>query len=424
MSKDNVIGLKNIVETELKDALTDLIRNAAHKAINDAITLEVKEFIESLSHLKLEDGKQQVVRNGYHPERQIATGIGKVAVKLPKVRDRNSTGIKFHSLLIPPYMRRAKSIDELLPLLYLQGISTNHFQQALEPMLGKGAKNVSASVISGLKKKWDGELKQWQNRSLSGKEYVYWWVDGIYLKSRMESEKTCILVIMGATKEGKKELIAFNDGFRESTASWLELLRDMKRRGLSISPKLAIGDGAMGFWSALEKEFPMVKQQRCWVHKTANILNKLPKSIQSHAKSKLHNIYMAPNKAMAELAYKEFISTYEAKYPKATHCLAKDKEVLFSFYDFPAEHWGHIRSTNAIESTFATIQHRTRQARGCYSRGTILSAFFKMAMEAEKSWMRLRGHKRLAEVIDMVKFIDGISEREIDKIKQDEQNAA
>ncbi len=424
MSKDNVIGLKNIVETELKDALTDLIRNAAHKAINDAITLEVKEFIESLSHLKLEDGKQQVVRNGYHPERQIATGIGKVAVKLPKVRDRNSTGIKFHSLLIPPYMRRAKSIDELLPLLYLQGISTNHFQQALEPMLGKGAKNVSASVISGLKKKWDGELKQWQNRSLSGKEYVYWWVDGIYLKSRMESEKTCILVIMGATKEGKKELIAFNDGFRESTASWLELLRDMKRRGLSISPKLAIGDGAMGFWSALEKEFPMVKQQRCWVHKTANILNKLPKSIQSHAKSKLHNIYMAPNKAMAELAYKEFISTYEIKYPKATHCLTKDKEVLFSFYDFPAEHWGHIRSTNAIESTFATIQHRTRQARGCYSRGTILSAFFKMAMEAEKSWMRLRGHKRLAEVIDMVKFIDGISEREIDKIKQDEQNAA
>ena len=256
MSKDNVLELKNTVENEVKDALTGLIREAANKAIQEAIMVELKEFMDALSDLRLDDGKQQVVRNGYQPERNVATGVGNVKVKLPKVRDRKGSGIQFHSLLVPPYMRRAKTIDELLPLLYLQGISTNHFQEALAPILGENAKNVSPQVICRLKEQWRDELKAWQNCSLSDKRYVYWWVDGIYLTARMESQKTCVLVIIGATDDGKKELVAFNDGFRESTDSWLELLRDIKRRGLTIAPDLAIGDGAMGFWSAIEKEFP------------------------------------------------------------------------------------------------------------------------------------------------------------------------
>ena len=424
MSKDNVLDLKNTVDTEVKDALTGLIREAANKAIHEAILVELKEFMDSLADLKLDDGKHQVVRNGYHPTREVATGFGNVKVTVPKVRDRKGTGIQFNSLLIPPYMRRAKTIDELLPLLYLQGISTNHFQQALAPILGENAKNVSAQVICRLKETWHAELALWRSRSLSDKHYVYWWVDGIYLTARMESEKTCMLVIIGATVDGKKELVAFDDGFRESAESWAELLRDIKRRGLVAGPELATGDGAMGFWSALEKEFPKTQCQRCWVHKTANILNKLPKAMQSRAKSKLHNMYMTPGKEQAEEAYKEFVATYEARYPKAVECLTKDKERMFTFYNFPAEHWCHIRSTNPIESSFATIRHRTRQARGCYSRETLLCAFFKLARQAEKTWSRLRGHQRLAEVINMVKFIDGISEHEVDKIKQDKQNAA
>ena len=384
MTKDTVVAIKNTVENEVKDALTGLIREAANKAINEAIMTELKVFMDALSHLKLDDGKQQLVRNGYQPQREVATGIGNVKVKLPKIRDRKGSGIKFHSLLVPPYMRRAKTIDELLPLLYLQGISTNHFKQALKPILGENAKNLSPQVICRLKEKWSDELKAWQKRSLSDKRYVYWWVDGIYLTARMESDKTCILVIIGATADGKKELITFNDGFRESTESWLEVLRDIKSRGLTTGSNLAIGDGAMGFWSAVEKEFPNTQHQRCWVHKTANILNKLPKSLQSHAKSKLHDIYMAPGKEKAETAYKDFIASYEAKYPKVIQCLTKDKEKLFSFYNFPAEHWCHIRSTNPIESTFATIQHRTRQARGCYSRETVLCAFFKWLCKLKK----------------------------------------
>jgi len=401
-----------------------LIREAANKAIHEAILVELKEFMDSLADLKLDDGKHQVVRNGYHPTREVATGVGNVKVTVPKVRDRKGTGIQFHSLLIPPYMRRAKTIDELLPLLYLQGISTNHFQQALAPILGENAKNLSAQVICRLKETWHAELALWRSRSLSDKHYVYWWIDGIYLTARIESEKTCMLVIIGATVDGKKELVAFDDGFRESAESWAELLRDIKRRGLVAGSELATGDGAMGFWSALEKEFPKTQCQRCWVHKTANILNKLPKAMQSRAKSKLHNMYMAPGKEQAEEAYKEFVATYEARYPKAVECLTKDKERMFTFYNFPAEHWCHIRSTNPIESSFATIRHRTRQARGCYSRETLLCAFFKLARQAEKTWSRLRGHQRLAEVINRVKFIDGISEHEVDKIKQDKQNAA
>ena len=267
-------------------------------------------------------------------------------------------------------------------------------------------------------------MKAWQKRDLSDKNYVYWWADGMYLSARMESEKTCMLVIVGATADGKKELVAFSDGFRESTESWLELLRDIKARGLKTTPFLGIGDGSMGFWSALEKEFPNTKHQRCWVHKTANVINKLPKSQQSHAHAMLKDIYMAANRADAEKAFDKMINAYKTKYPKAAICLSKDREALLNFYDFPAEHWPHIRTTNPIESTFSTVKHRTRQARGCFSRETILSAFFKLMMEAEKRWRKLNGAKRLVEVLDLVKFIDGVSEHEIDTLKEENENAA
>lgn len=424
MTKSNIIELKDTLENEFKDTLTDLVRTTAKAAIQEAINAEVTEFINDYKNMKLEDGKQQVVRNGYNPERTITTGIGSVKVKMPKVRDRKKSGISFTSVLIPPYMRRSKSIDELLPLLYLQGISTSKFKDALAPILGNDAKNISANVICKLKEKWFAELDQWRSRDLSNKHYVYWWADGIYIAPKMESDKTCILVIIGATADGGKELVAFNDGFRESTESWLELFRDLKSRGFKEPLKLGIGDGSMGFWSALEKEFPTTKPQRCWVHKIANILNCLPKSLHSHAKSKLKDIYMAENKKSAEKAFKEFIDTYDSKYPKATKCLSKDKEKLLEFYNFPAEHWQHIRSTNPIESTFATIKHRTKQARGCYSKETLLAAFFKLAIQAEKKWHRLNGYKRINEMLNNVTFIDGISEHEVDKIKQDKNYAA
>ena len=321
-------------------------------------------------------------------------------------------------------MRRSKSIDELLPLLYLQGISTSKFKEALSPILGADAKNISTNVICKLKEKWLLELDEWRNKDLSNKHYVYWWADGVYIAPKIESDKTCMLVIIGATADGQKQLVAFNDGFRESTDSWLELLRDLKYRGYTIAPKLGIGDGSMGFWSALEKEFPTTKHQSCWVHKTANVINNLPKSLQSHAKSKIKDIYMAVNKDTADKAFKEFINTYETKYHKATKCLSKDKDKLLEFYNFPAEHWQHIRSTNPIESTFATIKHRTRQARGCYSRETLLGAFFKLAMQTEKKWLRLKGYKRIDEMLNNVTFIDGVSEHEVDKIKQDKNYAA
>ena len=425
MSKNNVIDVESTVKDSITDGLTDLIRRAAKAAIASAVETELGEFLSSFQDLKLEDGKLQIVRNGYHPERKISTGVGQVDVCLPRVRDRKAnSNISFKSSLIPPYMRRTATLDVLLPLLYLKGISTNNFKSVLAPILGSDAKNISPGVVSKLKEGWGHELQAWQKRDLSDKNYVYWWADGIYLSARMESEKTCMLVIVGATAGGKKELVAFSDGFRESTESWLEVLRDIKDRGLKTTPFLGIGDGSMGFWSALEKEFPNTKHQRCWVHKTANVTNKLPKSQQSHANAMLKDIYMAANRADAEKAFDKMINAYKTKYPKAATCLSKDRETLLNFYDFPAEHWPHIRTTNPIESTFSTVKHRTRQARGCFSRETILSAFFKLMMEAEKRWRKLNGAKRLVEVLDLVKFIDGVSEHEIDTLKEENENAA
>ena len=347
-----------------------------------------------------------MVRNGYLPKRKIQTGVGDVDVQVPKVRDRGSKGITFNSTLIPPYLRRSKSIEELIPWLYLKGISTGDYSEALSALLGKDAKGLSANTVSRLKAQWLDEHRQWQKQDLSQKNYVYWWADGIYSRVRMDN-KLCLLVIIGVTEHGRKELVAVEDGYRESTSSWEELLVNLRQRGLQRAPKLAVGDGAMGFWGGLAKVYPETTHQRCWVHKTANVLNKLPKSMQPKVKAAIHDIWMAETREKAYSAFDSAIKRFESKYPKAMQCLAKDKDELLAFYDFPAEHWGHIRTTNPIESAFATVRLRTKKTRGCGSRDTTLAMVFKLMQSAEKRWIKIRGFQLLNLIINNVKFKDG-----------------
>jgi len=415
MAKDNVIGLKK-PEPFIDDPLTDILRQGARRLLSAALEAEVEIFLQQFKDITDETGCQRVVRNGYLPEREIQTGIGQVPVKAPRIRDRQPNSgegrIRFSSAILPPYLRRTKSIETLLPWLYLKGISTGDFTDALTALLGKEAPGLSAATIGRLKTVWQDEYKQWQQRDLSDKRYVYFWVDGIYCNVRMD-DRQCILVIIGATKTGHKELVALEGGFRESEQSWTELLVDIKRRGLQVPPELAIGDGALGFWKALSKVYDTTRWQRCWVHKTANILNKLPKSIQAKAKEKLHQIWMAENKDEAERNFDAFIQAYEAKYPKATECLNKDRDVLLTFYDFPAEHWRHIRTSNPIESTFSTVRLRTAKVRGCFSSLTVLTMAFQLCRCAQKRWIKLHHPERLGEVIRGIKFIDGIIEKRI-----------
>jgi len=405
MSNDNIFQLKQ-PEENATDALTELLRNGAKELINQAVNAELEELLAQYSGLQI-DGKQAVVRNGYLPKRTIQTGLGDVEIQLPKVRDKSQQGIKFNSQLIPPYLKRTESIEELLPVLYLKGISTGDFSEALKSLLGENAKGLSAGTISRLKQQWQEEHKNWSKRDLGLKKYVYIWADGVYFSIRSEEAKQCILVVIGVNEHGKKELIAIEEGYRESTQSWTELLEDIRHRGLITAPKLAIGDGALGFWNALSKVYPETRHQRCWVHKTANVLNKLPKSVQPKVKEALHDIWMAETR---EDAYKAFDSTakrFGDKYSGAMKCLVKDKEQMLAFYDFPAIHWQHIRTSNPIESTFSTVRLRTAKTRNAVSRATILSMVFKLAQSAEKRWRKLRGFKLLADVIDGVKFVDG-----------------
>jgi putative transposase len=366
----------------------------------------------------LDNGHNRLVRNGYLPERTVQTGVGDLPVKVPRVRDKNSE-LNFTSSIIPPYMKRSASIEKLLPLLYLKGISTGDFQEVLTPIFGEQAKNLSPGVISRLKADWEQEYDSWAKRDLSNKHYVYWWADGIYLNARMEDQSSCVLVIIGVTDNGNKELISIESGLRESKFSWTELLLSIKARGLSIAPKLATGDGALGFWAALSEQFPTTHHQRCWVHKTANVLNKLPKSSKAKAKSMLHDIWMADSKANAVKAMDLFKANYDDKYPAAVACLTKDQDEMLAFYNFPAIHWQHIRTTNPIESTFATVRHRTKRAKGAFSRTTILTMVFKLCQNAQSSWLRIRGFERLAEVISGVKFNNGLTEAEIKKLEVD-----
>jgi transposase-like protein len=388
--------------------LTDLLRDGARRLIAEAIDIELQGFLAQYADKRLEGGQRAVVRNGYQPERPLQTGIGPVPVKVPKVRDRSGSGIKFNSLFVPPYLRKTKSVEGLLPWLYLKGISTGDFQEALTSLLGPAAKGLSPSVIARLKQTWETERKEWSESNLANKKYVYWWADGIHFNVRGEDARSCILVIVGVTETGYKEFVAIEEGLRESELSWTEVLTGLKKRGLKDGPMLAVGDGALGFWKALAKCYGETTQQRCWVHKTANVLNKLPKSSQAKAKSMLHAIWMAETKIDAGKAFDRFLATYQDKYPKAADCLAQDREQLLAFYDFPAAHWQHIRTTNPIESTFATVRLRTTKTRGCVSRESILAMVFKLGMSAQRKWRRLRGFAHLAAVIEGVRFQNGL----------------
>jgi transposase-like protein len=408
--KPAVIEYRNPgVALAVRDALTEVLRSGARELLQQAVEAEVAEFITQHRELKDERERQRVVRNGYQPERTIQTGIGDVPVKQPRVRDRGGK-IKFSSNILPRYLRRTRSLEELLPWLYLKGVSTNDFATALTALLGADAPGLSAATISRLKEVWKEEQQQWSRRDLSGKNFVYLWADGVHFGVRLEDASQCILVVIGATADGKKQLLAMGDGYRESEASWQELLLDLKQRGLTLDPKLAIGDGALGFWKALPQVFGTTRAQRCWVHKTMNVLNKLPQGLQAKAKADLHEIWMAESRVDAAQAFDNFLLTYEAKYPKATECLAKDRDPLLTFYDFPAEHWLHIRTTNPIESTFATVRLRTTKTRGCVSRAGLLAMVFKLVKTAEQNWRTLKGHALLAQVIEGVKFKDGLQE--------------
>jgi len=378
--------------------------------LQTAVENEVAEYITQHAEVRDEAGRRAVVRNGHLPERELVTGVGPVPVKQPRVRDRRD-GQRFTSKILPPFMRRVPSIDALIPVLYLKGISTGDFSEALEAILGENAAGLSATNIVRLKEGWQRDYAQWSRRSLAGKRYVYWWADGIHFQVRLEPDRPCMLVLMGALEDGTKELVAVWDGHRESKQSWLEVLRDLKARGLETVPKLAVGDGALGFWAALEEECPKTREQRCWVHKTANVLDKLPKRVQPYAKRLLHEMYLAPTRDDAFKTYARFCDEHRAKYPEAVHCLEKDQEVLFTFYDFPAEHWGHLRTTNPIESTFATVRHRTRQTKGCGSRRATLAMVFKLATQAEKHWRRLNGYQLIPKVIQGVPFKDGLVDK-------------
>jgi transposase-like protein len=373
-----------------------------------AIEVEVAMLFAQYADCQDTQGRQAIVRNGYLPERDVQTGIGAVRGKVPRVRDRSGAGRRFHSALLPPYIRRSKSLEALLPWLYLKGVSTGDFSEALQALLGPDAPGLSPATLSRLKHGWQEELTQWQRRDLSGKRYVYFWVDGVYFATRLEEARHCILVIIGADASGQKELVGLWDGYRESEQSWKELLLDLKSRGLAHGPTLAIGDGALGFWKALRQVYGQSRGQRCWVHKTANVLDKLPKDLQPQAKQRLQAIWMAPDRQRAAMAFDLFIATYEAKYPKAAECLAQDREVLLAFYDFPAEHWGHIRTTNPIESTFATVRARTDKTRGCLSRVTMLAMVCKLYQSAAKRWHRLRAAHYLTEVMNGMTFKDGL----------------
>jgi putative transposase len=404
------------------DSLTDVLRTGARALLAQAVETEVAGFLAAHADKRTGDGRQRLVRHGHLPERSIMTGIGPVEVRLPRVRDRLGNGedrIRFTSAILPPYARRSKSLEVLIPVLYLKGVSTGDFAEALSALLGADAGGLSASTVARLKETWADEHARWLKRDLSAKRYVYFWVDGIYVQARLEDEAQCLLVIIGATPEGKKELVGLADGLRESAQSWRELLLDLKRRGLAIGPELAVGDGALGFWKALDEMWPKTRAQRCWVHKTANVLNKLPKSLHVKAKRALHDIWMAETRADADVAFDGFIESYGRKYEKAAECLRKDRDALLAFYDFPAEHWKHLRTTNPIESTFATVRHRTIRSKGCLSNKTALAMIFKLVQAAEKSWYRLRGHNQLPKVILGVKFNDGI-----EVVRSDAQTAA
>jgi putative transposase len=405
MNEDTVVSLRRTGAVD--DPLTEILRAGARRLIAQAVEAEFGTFLAANADLVLPDGRRRVVRHGREPVRAIQTGIGPVEVEKPKARDRGATTaarIRFTSNILPKWARRTKSLDALLPVLHLRG------EEALAALLGGDAPNLSPAVIGRLKSEWENEYRQWQRRDLSARHYVYVWADGVYLQARMEPQAECMLVLMGATPEGKKELIGFQTGMRESAQNWKELLVDLKARGLSIASDIAVGDGALGFWKALDEAFPTTRHQRCWLHKALNVLDKFAKSMQPNAKRDLREIGMSPDRAAAEAAMATFAEKYESKYPKAVECLIKDRDALLTFFDFPADYWDHLRTSNPIESVFATVRHRTVRVKGAMSQDTARLMLFKLVMEASKTWRRLKGQNQLPKVISGVTFKDGVED--------------
>jgi putative transposase len=411
MSDNTVVPLRH--PDTIEDPLTAVLRSGARRLLAQAVEAEAEAFLAEMKGVRLPDGRERLVRHGHGPERLVQTGIGPVPVRRAKLRDRGAgegggERIRFTSAILPRWARRTRSLDALLPILYLRGVSMGDFGEALAALLGKDAPNLSPSAIARLRGEWEADHARWQRRDLSARHYVYLWADGVYLQARMEPQAECMLVLIGATPEGKKELVGFQVGLRESAQSWRELLVDLKARGLAIAPELATGDGALGFWKALEEVCPTTRHQRCWVHKTSNVLNKLPKSVQPAAKRDLREIWQAPDRTTAEAAITTFAEKYGAKYGKAVACLAKDREALLCFYDFPAEHWDHLRTSNPIESVFATVRHRTVRTKGALSQDTARLMVFKLVMAAARTWRRLKGENQLPKVIQGVTFKNGV----------------
>src|SRR5690242_13431171 len=411
-SDSTVVPLRQPEETD--DPLTAVLRAGARRLLAEAVEAEAEAFLAAMKHLRLPDRRERVVRHGHGPERPVQTGVGPVAVRRVKLRDRGPDEgegegrIRFTSAILPRWARRTRSLDAVMPVLYLRGLSMGDFQEALAALLGKDAPNLSPAVVARLRDAWQAESARWQRRDLSARHYVYVWADGVYLQARMEPQAECMLVLIGATPEGKKELLGFQVGVRESAQSWRELLVDLKARGLATAPELATGDGALGFWKALETVFPTTRHQRCWVHKTSNLLDKLPKSVQPAAKADLREVWQAPDRATAETAIATFAAKYAAKYENAVTCLVKDRDALLTFYDFPAEHWDHLRTANPIESVFATVRHRTVRTKGALSQDTARLMVFKLVMAAAKTWRRLKGENQLPKVVQGVKFTNGV----------------
>ncbi len=398
------------------DPLTEVIQFGARELLRTAVQAEVAGFMAVHAQLLDKEGRQRLVRHGFLPEREVMTGIGTVPVQVPRVRDRGAnidgSKIRFRSSLVPPYLRKAKSVEELLPWLYLKGISTGDFSEALAALLGPDAEGLSAFTITRLKATWWDEYEAWRKRDLSGKRYVYIWADGVCFTPRLDGDRQCMLVIIGADEYGEKDVLSIMDGFRENADSWRDLLRGLRKRGLTVPPELAVGDGALGFWTALRDVYPTTREQRCWVHKTANVTGAMPKSLREKAKADLQDIWMAETKKEANAAFDLFVETYGLKYERAVARLVKDRDVLLTFYDFPAEHWKHIRTTNPIESVFATVRNRTRKTKGCLNRKTALAMVFRLMMSAKKKWRKISGPNRLPEVIQGIAFKDGIKQRQ------------
>ena len=395
----------------MRHSLDELVREGARRMLMSALEAEVADYVDRHAQERDEEGHRLVTRNGHARERKITTGAGTFSVQAPRIRDRgkekNGGKRKFTSQILPPYMRKSPKVAEVLPILYLRGLSTGDFREALPVLLGKDASGLSPTAITRLTNDWKTEYEAFCRRDLSAREFVYVWADGIHFRVRLDEERLCTLVMMGVRADGSKELLTVMDGYRESKESWAALLRDLKRRGMK-PPVLATADGALGFWKALRDVWPETREQRCWVHKIANVLDKLPKRTQPRAKSMLHDIMNAESKKDAEASISDFEHEFEAKYPKAVTNLQKNLPELLTFFDFPAEHWRHIRTTNAIESAFATVRLRQRVTKGAGSRMKALTMAFKLLEMAQKRWRRISGYWLLSDVLGEVAYEDGI----------------